>query len=93
VAVYEYVCPQDGRFDIRRAIGTAPDFEYCPTCHSSSRRAFSPPMVGLVGKPAKTLLAADERSSDSPTVVTEVPPKVGKPAPPPHPALARLPRP
>jgi len=50
-------------------------------------------MLGLVSRPAKTLLAREERSSDAPELVTEVPPKVGMSAPPPHPALARLPRP
>lgn len=93
MAVYEYVCAQHGRFDVRLAIGTAPDVQRCPTCDGAARRAFSPPMVGLMGKSATTLLGLDERSSDAPQVVTEVPPKAGRPAPPPHPALARLPRP
>jgi putative FmdB family regulatory protein len=93
VAVYEYTCAQHGRFDARFAIGTAPDENQCPTCHATARRAFSPPMLGLVPPSATTLFGREERSSDSPEVVTEVPPKVGSIATPPHPALARLPRP
>lgn len=93
MAVYEYVCVQHGRFDARFAIGTAPDENQCPICHAIARRAFSPPMLGLVPQSANALFGREERSSDSPEVVTEVPPKVGPVAVPQHPALAQLPRP
>jgi hypothetical protein len=93
VAVYEYFCAQHGRFDARFAIGTAPAVNQCPNCHALARRAFSPPMLGLVPSSAGALFGREERSSDSPEVVTEVPPKVGPIAATQHPALAQLPRP
>lgn len=93
MAVYEYVCAQHGRFDARFAIGTAPPENQCPICHATARRAFSPPMLGLVPPSAATLFGREERSSDSPEVVTEVPPKVGPIGAPQRPAPAQLPRP
>jgi hypothetical protein len=93
VAVYEYICAQHGRFDARFDIGTAPEKYRCPTCRITAKRVFSPPMLGLVPGSAVTLIGREERSSDSPEVVTEVPPKVGPIASPPNPALAHLPRP
>lgn len=94
MAIYEYACTRCGRFDVRLAIGTAPDSYGCPECARSARRAFSAPMLGNVSKPVGTLLGLEEQSRDEPEVVTQLPKRPdGRPASPPHPALARLPRP
>jgi len=94
VAVYEYACNQCGRFDVRLAIGTAPDQYRCPECASSARRAFSPPMLSQLPTPIGRLLGRDEKSRDEPEVVTALPKRPGsRPTQTVHPALARLPRP
>jgi putative FmdB family regulatory protein len=93
LAIYEYFCTEHGGFDVRLAIGTAPDRHRCPTCNASARRAFSPPMVGSGSQSTAVLFGREECSSDSPELVAEVPPAVGTLAPLPHPALAHLPRP
>ena len=94
MAVYEFRCGKCGTFDVRLAIGTAPDRYRCPTCHAVARRAFSPPMLREVSKPVGVVLGGEAQSRDEPAVVSEVPPR-GRPAATsaPHPALARLPRP
>jgi len=93
VAVYEYVCAACGPFDVRLAIGTAPEQHQCPECASSARRAFSPPMLGFMPKPVGTLLDREDKSRDEPEVVTQVPARPGSRATPPvHPELSRLPR-
>jgi len=94
VAVYEFVCTGCGRFEVRLPIGTAPDRYDCPECADPARRAFSPPVLGQLSKPVGTLLGREEKSRDEPEVVTQLPARPGgRPAPPPHPALDRLPRP
>lgn len=95
MAVYEYVCTECGRFDIRRDIGTAPDRHGCPRCGRDARRAYSAPMLRLVAGPASQLMDSAARSADAPEVVTQVPPRLRRPAPTTetNPALARLPRP
>ena len=69
-------------------------FMAVPNALARARRAFSAPMLGNVSKPVGTLLGHEEKSRDEPEVVTQLPKRPGgRPAPPPHPALARLPRP
>ena len=93
MATYEYLCGTCGRFDVRLAMGTAPEQTECPTCAGAARRAFSPPRLG-VGTPSsvRRVVDMDERSQDAPEVVSRVPSKAGN-APPYNPALARLPKP
>ncbi len=93
MATYEYLCGTCGRFDVRLAMGTAPEQAQCPNCAGVARRAFSPPHLG-VGAPSavRRLRNVEERSQDAPEIVTQVPAKVSN-AQPYNPALARLPKP
>jgi putative FmdB family regulatory protein len=94
VAVYEYQCNRCGRFDVRLAIGTAPEDYRCPECASASRRVFTPPLLGNTSKQLGALLSREEQSRDDPEVVHQLPARPGiRPEPPTHPALARLPKP
>ncbi|MGH3328232.1 MAG: FmdB family zinc ribbon protein [Streptomycetales bacterium] len=94
MALYEYSCPDCGRFDVHRAMGTAPGSLDCPTCSRPARRAFSPPFLSRTPGTLGTLLDGEERSRESPEVVSEQPPRrTRQPVPRPHPALTRLPRP
>jgi putative FmdB family regulatory protein len=94
MATYEYQCSECGRFDVRLAIGTAPERHRCPTCAGSARRAFSSPsLVGGAPATLRRLRVSDERSQDIPELVSHVPARARPTATPAHPALARLPRP
>ncbi|MGH3344018.1 MAG: FmdB family zinc ribbon protein [Carbonactinosporaceae bacterium] len=94
MALYEYSCPDCGRFDVHRAMGTAPGSIDCPTCSRPARRAFSPPLLSQTPRTLGTLLDGEERSRESPEVVSERPSRPRpRSNPRPHPALARLPRP
>jgi putative FmdB family regulatory protein len=92
MATYEYLCPDCGRFDVHLPIGTAPASRDCFTCEREAHRVFSPPGFSLVHPALSAALDREEQSRDAPAVVSGVPNR-RRPQPPPHPALARLPRP
>ena len=81
-----------GRFEVRMAIGTAPDQHSCPECASASRRAFSPPLLSNVSRPLGTMLGRAEQSREAPEVIQRPSPLTGADSPV-HPTLTRLPRP
>lgn len=93
MAVYEYSCARCGRFEERLAMGSAPGTRRCPACGGDAKRVYSPP--GLAFTPAAVLAAREreERSREAPEVVVRAGATAAREAPPPSPALARLPRP
>ncbi|MFF5213226.1 FmdB family zinc ribbon protein [Streptosporangium sp. NPDC000396] len=91
MATYEYICPNCGLFEVHLAIGTAPASRHCSTCERDARRVFSPPNFSSTHPSLSAALDRDEQSRDAPEVVSSVP-RRRRPRPP-HPALARLPRP
>ncbi len=92
MATYEYQCRDCGRFEVHLPIGTAETECDCPHCHYPSRRVFSSPYLSRVPPVVSAARAREERSQEAPEVVTSVPAERRRPRPP-HPALARLPRP
>ncbi|WP_089205899.1 FmdB family zinc ribbon protein [Streptosporangium subroseum] len=91
MAIYEYLCPACGPFDVRLPIGTAPLSRGCSTCERGARRVFSPPNISRTHPALSAALDRDEQSREAPAVVSSLP--VRRRPRPPHPALARLPRP
>ncbi|MDP9863693.1 MULTISPECIES: FmdB family zinc ribbon protein [Streptosporangium] len=91
MATYEYLCRECGRFDVQLPIGTAPASRDCSACGRGARRVFSPPGLSRVHPALSAALDLDERSREAPEVVSNIPRE--HPPRPPHPALARLPRP
>jgi putative FmdB family regulatory protein len=91
MATYEYCCTQCGSFETRHPIGTAPSRSECPECGEVSRRVFTMPHLSRMSKDLGGAHERAERTRDEPEVVSEVPGK--RVVRPPHPALARLPRP
>ena len=91
MATYEYLCPMCGPFDVHLPMGTAPPSRGCSKCERGARRVFSPPGLSRVHPTLSAALDRDERSRDAPEIVSSVP--GGRRPQPPHPALARLPRP
>jgi putative FmdB family regulatory protein len=91
MATYEYLCPDCGRFDVHVPIGTAPSSLDCSTCEREARRVFSSPSFSRVHPALSAALDREEQSREAPAVVSGVPNR-RRPQPP-HPALARLPRP
>ena len=97
MAIYEYRCEQDGLFEIRRPLGTAPESVACAQCGGASARVFSAPMVRTAKRSAWTA-AIDhaEKSRHEPDVVTSLP-RTGvmrrTPVLPLTPTLRGLPRP
>jgi putative regulatory protein, FmdB family len=92
MAIYEYTCSRCGDFDVRLALGTAPQTCACPTCAQPARRVFSVPGLAATSKTVLTHREREERSGEAPEVVSEVP-RGRRTARRSHPALARLPRP
>lgn len=92
MATYEYRCLDCGRFEVHLPIGTAPAECDCPECHLPAGRVFSSPYLSRVPSVVTAALAREEQSQEAPEVVTSVPSQRRRQRPP-HPALARLPRP
>ncbi|MEV4092001.1 FmdB family zinc ribbon protein [Streptosporangium saharense] len=92
MATYEYVCRDCGYFDVRLPMGTAPSGYGCATCGHEARRVYSPPNISWVSPALAAAFGREEQSRDAPEVVTTPPPGRRRSRPP-HPALARLPRP
>ena len=97
MAVYEYRCEHDGRFDIMRPLGTAPTSATCPECGGEANRVFSKPMLKS-SMPRELVSAIDhaEKTRDEPDIVTSLPRAGARrrtPVLPLTPTLRRLPRP
>jgi len=92
MATYEYFCNRCGSFDVKLSIGTAPGEQVCPQCTQTARRVYSPPATAFTAPAVAALREQEEKSRESPAVVTRVPPEDAA-ARPLHPAVARLPRP
>jgi len=96
MALYEYRCEHDGPFEIVRRLGEAPATSACPVCQERAQRVFSAPMLRTLPRPLVAVLDHEDKTRESPDVVTSLPPA------PPHkrtpmapltPGLMRLPRP
>ncbi|MBT2389165.1 FmdB family zinc ribbon protein [Streptomyces maoxianensis] len=92
MATYEYLCSRCGPFDVKLAMGTAPEVYGCPVCAGSARRVYSSPGLLPTSNVAAALHDQEEQAREAPAVVSEVPPRSGVRQQP-HPALSRLPRP
>lgn len=92
MATYEYLCSDCGPFDVRLAIGSAPATHDCPGCAGEARRVFSSPSLAVTPYGLTASREREEKSREAPDVVSAPPPRE-RPAPRPHPALSRLPRP
>jgi putative FmdB family regulatory protein len=92
MARYDYRCPGCGVFELRFPIGTASGQAACPSCGRAAARLISAPYLRQVHPGVGRALLAEEKSRDQPDVVRTVPGRP-RPAPAPHPALARLPKP
>jgi putative FmdB family regulatory protein len=92
LVAYEFRCPQCGVFARSLPMATVTPSVACPGCGGPATRVYTPPMTPRTPSPLARLRATEEASSDAPRVVSE-PPKVARRARPPHPALARLPKP
>ena len=96
MALYEYRCESDGAFEITRPLGTAPAASACPVCSDPARRVFSSPMLTRMPRGLVAALDHEEKTRESPDVVTSLPPSGARratPMAPLTPALQRLPRP
>jgi putative FmdB family regulatory protein len=96
MALYEYRCERDGAFDIIRPLGTAPAETACPVCAGPARRVFSSPMLTRMPRGLVAALDHEQKTRESPDVVTSLPPTGARratPMAPLTPALQRLPRP
>jgi putative FmdB family regulatory protein len=96
MATYEYRCDQDGVFDVRHPIGTAPETMACPACEGESSRVFSAPMMFSIPRGLVAALDHEEKTRHEPDVVTSLPrasPHKRTPVLPLTPTLQRLPRP
>ncbi|MBF8191267.1 zinc ribbon domain-containing protein [Nonomuraea sp. K274] len=93
MATYAYRCPDCGPFEVRRSFGTAEPAEPCAGCGEPAPRRFTPPLPARTSPARARALAAQESSAHEPRVVGEVPPAGRRPAPPPDPRWATLPRP
>jgi putative FmdB family regulatory protein len=96
MAMYEYRCAQDGVFDARHPIGTAPQTMACPACEAEASRVFSKPMLFSTPRGLVAALDHEEKTRHEPDVVTSLPPagpRQRTPVLPLTPKLSRLPRP
>ncbi|MBV8997927.1 MAG: zinc ribbon domain-containing protein [Solirubrobacterales bacterium] len=96
MATYEYRCEQDGCFEIRRPIGSAPTTMTCPVCQGDARRVFSTPMLSSVPRSLGAALDHEEKTRHEPDVVRSLPSSGARkrtPVLPLTPTLRRLPRP
>jgi len=70
LATYSYRCDSCGGFDERAEIGAAAGSVSCPACARPARRVFSPPMLSRTPAGVAALHRMEERSKDSPPVVS-----------------------
>ena len=96
MAVYEYRCERDGRFDVTRPLGTAPKSVRCPVCAGEAQRVFTTPLRSRAPRAVVAALDHEEKTRHEPDVVTMLPPVPAHkrtPVLPLAPTLRRLPRP
>lgn len=96
MATYEYRCDEDGYFEIRQPIGSAPTTMTCPVCQRDARRVFSKPMLRSVPRSLRAALDHEEKTGHEPDVVRSLPSSGARkrtPVLPLTPTLRRLPRP
>jgi putative FmdB family regulatory protein len=96
MALYEYRCERDGAFDIVRPLGEAPSSCACPVCDEDARRVFTSPMIKTMPRGLVAALDHEDKTRESPDIVTSLPPAPARKRTPmatPTPALMRLPRP
>ncbi|MFB9378306.1 zinc ribbon domain-containing protein [Kineococcus gynurae] len=93
MAVYTYLCPVDGVFDVRAPIGTAEPEQDCPACSGPSPRRILAPRLSLGDPAARTLLDRTARSAAEPFVTSALPTSSRRPPVSTNPLHRRLPRP
>ena len=96
MATYEYRCEDDGAFDTRLPLGTAPAALACPACGHDAPRVFSSPMLKSMPRGLVAALDHEDKTRHEPDVVTSLPPAPRHkrtPVLPLTPTLQRLPRP
>lgn len=92
MAIYEYRCPECGRFEIARQMGSAPPTCACAQCGGAAQRAYSAPLVNRTPRPLAEALTRAEKSRDEPEVVTTIPGPPPERRPQADPRLKLLPR-
>ena len=92
MAQYDYVCGECGVFEAIRPVGAAAAQERCPACGRCAPRVFSPPALTSPRSPLSRARDAAERSAHEPGISGASPPS-HRPARPPNPLQAKLPRP
>jgi putative FmdB family regulatory protein len=96
MALYEYRCGDDGPFDIIAPLGEAPATAPCPVCRAQGRRVYSSPMLTTMPRGLVAALDHEQKTRESPDVVTSLPPSRGHrrtPMAPLTPGVLGLPRP
>lgn len=71
--VYSYRCPECGPFELVRPMSASGARADCPRCGDGGRRLFGAPALRASSPGARAALEKDERSADSPEVVSGVP--------------------
>jgi putative FmdB family regulatory protein len=74
VPTYRYRCATCGTFDLVRPMARLAEREPCPGCAEPAHRVFGAPALRSLDPAVRRALTAQERSADSPRVVTSVPP-------------------
>lgn len=72
---YSYTCVVCGGFDILRRMAEVGSETSCPICGRPSRRVYGAPALRGLDLGVRKALDAQERSADSPAVVTSLPPR------------------
>ncbi|GAA4987732.1 putative FmdB family regulatory protein [Nonomuraea thailandensis] len=93
MATYAYHCADCGPFEVRRPIGTAGPAEPCAACGAPAPRRYTPPLLARTPAAEGRARQAQEAAAHEPQVVRHVPAARSRPAPPPDPRWAGLPRP
>ncbi|WP_083876390.1 MULTISPECIES: zinc ribbon domain-containing protein [Gordonia] len=93
VTVYDYRCPAHGDFEQRFPMGEAPAAARCGTCGGKASRVYGPTAVLSHDPLATKLLALQQSSAESPSVVTRSRTAAGRRAPTQDPRWRQLPRP
>lgn len=93
MAIFEYRCDDHGTFEVNRPMGAAEPRTACIACGAKAARVFSPPRLARTSQAVSVARDLEEKSRDSPDVVTSLPARPRRPARPADPRLRRLPRP
>ena len=76
MALYEFVCPSCGTFELHRPISAETTSAPCPTCSAASGRRWTSPATSLLTPGMRRMLDAQDASRHEPQVVTSVPGRV-----------------